>query len=123
MQRHMISVVLPTALALCANVVWAQQPAANTVGVVTKIDAAERQIVLKTDAGAEITVALQPTASFRRVAPGENDLRNATTIAITDINAGDRVLARGRPSDDQKTVAATLIVVMSQADIAKKQAG
>jgi len=108
--------------ALCATTVCAQPAATNTVGVVSKIDAAERQIVLKTDAGAEVTVSLQPTASFRRVAPGENDLRNAATIAITDISAGDRVLARGKPSDDQKTVAATLVVVMSQADIAKKQA-
>jgi hypothetical protein len=102
--------------------VWAQQAATNTVGLVTKIDASEKQIVLKTDAGVEVTVSLQPTASFRRVAPGENDLRNAATIALTDINAGDRVLARGRVSEDQKTVAATLVVVMSQADIAKKQA-
>jgi hypothetical protein len=108
--------------AFCSLTTWAQQAATNTVGVVSKIDATERQILLKTDAGAEVTVALQPTASFRRVAPGENDLRNAATIAITDINAGDRVLARGKPSDDQKTVTATLIVVMSQADIAKKQA-
>src|SRR5271154_435814 len=108
--------------ALCGLTTWAQQAATNTVGVVSKIDPAERQIVLKTDAGVEVTISLQPTASFRRGAPGENDLRNAATIAITDINAGDRVLARGKPSDDQKTVAATLVVVMSQADIAKKQA-
>ena len=35
---------------------------------------------------------------------------------------GDRIIARGRASDDKKSVAATLIVVMSHADIAKKQA-
>jgi hypothetical protein len=104
-------------------IVFAQAPAAtNTVGVVTKMDAAAKQIVLKTDAGTEVSVSMQPTASFRRVAPGETDLRNASTIAITDINTGDRVLARGKISDDQKSVAATLIVVMSQGDIAKKQA-
>jgi hypothetical protein len=73
--------------------------AGSTLGVVTKIDAATRQIVLKTDAGAEITVMLQPTATFRRVAPGETDLRNAATIAITDINSGgdaDRGDVEGR---------------------------
>lgn len=100
----------------------AQAPAASTVGSVTKIDAAARQIVLKTDAGAEITVTLEPKASFRRVAPGETDLKNADNIALTDINAGDRVLARGRSSEDRKSVAATLIVVMSKSDIANKQA-
>lgn len=114
--------------ALSAASLWAQAQApapaaaANTVGVVTKIDTAAREIVLKTDAGAEVTVSIQPTASFRKVAPGETDLRNAPTIAITDINAGDRVLARGRSASDQKSVAATLIVVMSKSDIANKQA-
>jgi Cu/Ag efflux protein CusF len=100
----------------------AQPQATSTMGVVTKTDPAAREIVLKTDAGAEITVSIQATANFRRVAPGETDLRNASTIAITDISAGDRVLARGRPSADQKSVAATLIVVMSKSDIANKQA-
>ncbi len=107
--------------AMVGAVVFGQ--AGSTLGVVTKIDAQARQIVLKTDAGAEITIVMQPTASFRRVAPGETDLRNASTIAITDISAGDRVLARGKASDDQKSVAATLIVVMSKSDIANKQAG
>jgi hypothetical protein len=106
--------------ALASVAVFGQ--AGSTLGVVTKIDAAARQIVLKTEAGAEITVVLQPTASFRRVAPGETDLRNASTIAITEISTGDRILARGKASDDQKSVAATLIVVMSKSDIANKQA-
>jgi hypothetical protein len=120
------------AAAFAAGSLLAQSPAAqspaappqatSTVGVVTKADPAAREIVLKTDAGAEVTIAIQPTASFRRVAPGETDLRNASTIAITDVNTGDRVLARGRPSADQKSVAATLIVVMSKSDIANKQA-
>ncbi len=106
--------------AICSAAGFGQ--ASSTLGVVTKIDTAARQIVLKPDAGAEISVQLQPTATFRRVAPGETDLRNASTIAITDINSGDRVLARGKASEDQKSVAATLIVVMSKADIANKQA-
>ena len=45
----------------------------------------------------------------------------AATIALTDVSVGDRVLARGKPADNQG-VAANLIVVMSQGDIAKKQA-
>ena len=95
----------------------------STVGVVTKIDPGAQQIVVKTDAGAEVTVSMQPNASFRKTKPGETDLRNAATIAITDIAAGDRVLARGKQSDDPKAVSANLIVVMSKSDIAQKQAG
>ena len=108
------------AMAACA---LAQTPAAtSSVGVVTKIDAAAKEIVLKTDAGPEITVNLEAKVSFRRVEPGETDLRKAATIAFTDVSVGDRIIARGRASDDKKSVAATLIVVMSHADIAKKQA-
>ncbi len=100
----------------------APAPAASAVGVVTKIDADARQIVLKTDAGAEIAIAVQPKAGFRKVAPGETDLKNAPTIVITDVAMGDRVLARGKSSDDKKSFEAALIVVMSKADIANKQA-
>ena len=108
-----------------ACIAYAQAPApaaVNTVGVITRIDAPARSIVLKTDAGAEVSVAVQANASFRKIAPGESDLRNATAIAITDINAGDRILARGRPSADQKTFTAALVVVMSKTDIANKRA-
>jgi len=78
-------------------------------------------LTLKTDAGQEVAVTLAPNTNFRRVAPGETDLRKAATIALTDVNVGDRVLARGKPAENQG-VAANLIVVMSQGDIAQKQA-
>jgi hypothetical protein len=108
----MMKILSVCALLAAAGAALSQDPnAGRALGVVTKIDAAARQIVLKTDAGADVTVTLQPAANFRRVAPGETDLRNAATIALTDISVGDRVLAR-----------ANLIVVMSQGDIAKKQA-
>jgi Cu/Ag efflux protein CusF len=119
-------VTLGIAFSMAALQVFAQAPAAapaaSAVGVVTKIDADARRILLKTDAGAEIDVAVQPKASFRKVAPGETDLRNAPTIALTDVNMGDRVLARGKASDDKKSFEAALVVVMSKADIANKQA-
>jgi hypothetical protein len=92
----------------------------STIGAVTSIDAAARSLILKTDNGALVTVNLQPTANFRRVAPGETDLRNAAAIALSDITVGDRVLARGR--SESQAVSAALVVVMSQNDIAKKQA-
>lgn len=96
--------------------------AGRALGVVTKIDADARQITLKTDAGAEVAVSLEAKATFRRIAPGETSMANAATIALADIHAGDRVLARGKSAEDQKSIAATIIVVMSQSDIAGKQA-
>ena len=38
-----------------------------------------------------------------------------------DIDVGDRVLARGELSDDKAPLAASTLVIMTKADIAKKQ--
>lgn len=92
----------------------------SIVGTVTSIDGEARIFQIKNDQNQDVRVRLQPNASFRRVQPGESDLKNAATIALTDIAVGDRVLARG--TADAQTVSATLIVVMTQADVAKKQA-
>jgi uncharacterized membrane protein YgcG len=68
-----------------------------------------------------VRVTLAPKHALRKVALGEKDLRNAATIEFKDIAVGDRVAARGKESDDQKTIEATLIAVMSSSDVAKKQ--
>jgi hypothetical protein len=99
----------------------AQQPAqVRTLGVVTKIDATG--MTIKADDGQEVALKFSPRVSFRRVPPGETDVAKATTIAVTDIAAGDRAIAVGRPGDD-KIIVATLVVAMSKADIASKQSG
>jgi hypothetical protein len=53
-----------------------------------------------------------------RVPPGAKDLKSATAIAVSDINAGDRVLVRGKIADDQKSMVATTVIDMSRAAIA-----
>ena len=110
------------ALVLAGTALAQDNPAGRALGVVTKVDATQRMITLKTDAGAEVMVMPKPNASFRRVAPGETDLRNSASIELGDVGVGDRVLARGTVSDDQKAIAANQVVVMSQGDLAKKQA-
>ena len=125
------ALVLPLFLApFLFGCLWGQAPAAapatavagdRAVGTVTKLDTAARTMTLKTDAGQEVAVTLAPKTNFRRVAPGETDLLKAASIELADVRVGDRVLARGKPADNQG-VAANLIVVMSQGDIAKKQA-
>ncbi|HEY7334358.1 MAG TPA: DUF5666 domain-containing protein [Bryobacteraceae bacterium] len=106
--------LLPLWLAASAS---AQPAAAQTAsGTVTKVDGAS-SLTLKTDAGQEMTVTVQPRTSFRRVAPGATDLTKAEPIKFDEIKAGDRVLARGKI--DGQSVAATLIVVMLKTDIAK----
>jgi len=55
------------------------------------------------------------------MAPGAKTLTTATDITLADVGQGDRVWARWRPGADQKTVPAAQLVVMSKADLAKKQ--
>jgi hypothetical protein len=96
----------------------AQGPA-NHVGVVTAIDLGAKQIKIKTDAGAELSVALQDRTNYLRVGADLN-LKNATKIAVSDVAVGDRVLARGALSEDKASLAATSIVVMAKEEVAKK---
>lgn len=98
----------------------AQQPG-RALGVVEAIDPANGQITLKTDAGPMVKVLPQSGARFVRVPPGETSLAKAAPITAADIVAGDRLLARGQMSEDKTSLAATLVVVMTKADIAKKQ--
>jgi co-chaperonin GroES (HSP10) len=129
-----IALVLPGILA--GATASAQTPAATTapsqagdpsispnraLGEVKVIDAASKQVIIKTDAGSLVTVVLSDATSYMRVAPGETTLTNATKITFADVAEGDRVLALGKLSDDHKTVPARTIVVMTKADIAKKQ--
>ncbi len=88
---------------------------------VTKIDAAAKDIVVKADNGGEVAVTLAAKHSLRKIALGETDLRKAATIELTDIAVGDRVMVRGIQSEDQKMMTASLILVMSSSDVAKKQ--
>jgi len=109
-------------LAVCLlgiGVAAAQQPS-RAVGVVEAIDPANGQITLHTDAGATVKILPQTGARFVRLPPGETTLAKATPITAIDIDAGDRLLARGQFSADQTSLAATLVVVMTKADIAKK---
>lgn len=105
----------------------AQQPgdpgitANGAIGEVKVIDAAGRQLIVKTDAGSLVTVALGDKTVYMRLAPGEKTLTNATKIAFADVGEGDRVWARGKMADDHKSVPAVALIVMNKADIAKKQ--
>jgi Cu/Ag efflux protein CusF len=93
----------------------------RALGEVKLIDAAAKQLTIKTDAGSVVVVVLSDTTVYMRIAPGETTLTNATKISFTDVAEGDRVLALGKVSDDHKFVPARTVVVMTKADIAKKQ--
>jgi hypothetical protein len=56
-----------------------------------------------------------------RIAPGETSLKDATTIQLSDLQVGDRILARGNQGDNEQSILAALVVVMKQADVSQKQ--
>ena len=90
------------------------------VGEVKSIDATAKQLTIKTDAGSTVTVSLSDKTTYKKLAPGETTLTNATDVTFTDLAEGDRVMARGTVSADQKTVPAAMVVVMTKGDLAKK---
>jgi hypothetical protein len=93
----------------------------GVIGEVKVIDNAAKQLIVKTDAGSLVTVALADSTGYMRLPPGEKTLDKATKIVFADLGEGDRVFARGKVADDKKSVPAKVLVVMSKADIAKKQ--
>jgi len=91
---------------------------AKNVGVVKSISG--NTLVLKSDAGPEITITVADGARLLRLAPGQTDLKSAATITLADLQVGDRMLVRGRAGDNGAITAST-IVLMKQADVAQKQ--
>jgi len=93
----------------------------SVIGEVKAIDNTSSQMIVRADSGVLFTVTLSDKTQYLRVAPGETSLAKAAKISLADVGSGDRVLARGRGAADQKTVPALQVVVMSKADLAKKQ--
>jgi hypothetical protein len=90
------------------------------VGTIKSITA--NSLVLATDSGTELKVQLPAEVRVVRVPPGSKDLKEATAIQLSDLQAGDRILVRGRPGEDASSLVATTVIAMKKADIAEKQA-
>jgi hypothetical protein len=95
--------------------------AKHAIGEVKAIDAANKLITLRTDAGTIVFATIADKTVYKRLAPGEQSLTNATDITLADLGEGDRVMARGTVAADRKSVPAAMIIVMTKGDIAKKQ--
>lgn len=96
----------------------AQTPATKALGTVKSVSG--NAIVLTPDTGAEVSVTIADNARILRTQPGQTDLKSATPIAASDLQVGDRLLARGQAGDNGALVASTIIVI-SKGDIAQKQ--
>jgi hypothetical protein len=93
-----------------------QAPTSRVIGTIKAIDGSA--ITLTSDEGTSVRVTTQDSTRILRVAPGEKDLKNATAAQMADLQAGDRVLVRGKLSDDTHAITAGVIIVMKSADVA-----
>jgi hypothetical protein len=78
-------------------------------------------ITVKNDAGATMQVTVEENARLLRIEPGQKTLAGASPFSLTDLQAGDRVMARGAANPDGKSLAANMLVAIKGADIAQKQ--
>ncbi len=114
-------VLAPTAQTALAQQTGAQPAAAiRLVGSITAI--AGKSLTVKPDSGAPTTVTVADTARILETAPGVKTVAGATPIQFKDLAVGDRVLALVHPATDGSAPTATILIVMTQADIAKEHA-
>lgn len=128
--RHFVAILTTFVGLFFGASVWAQDRPAGTdtqstagaavknVGAVKSING--KNLVLKTDAGPEVTISVPDGARIVRLAAGQTDLKSAPAITFAEIQVGDRMLLRGRAGANGE-IEATTIVVMKQADVAQKQ--
>ena len=125
-----IRVLCVLALLASASVLTAQTSAPtadpaitslSVTGIVTDLKPDTRQVIVKTAAGNSVTVTLSDRTTFMRIPPGEKTKDRFVPIAATDFGVGDSVFARGRMTEDRKSMPALEFYVMSQTDIAQKR--
>jgi Domain of unknown function (DUF5666) len=77
-------------------------------------------LTVKSDAGATMQVTVEENARLLRIEPGQKTLAGASPFSLTDLQTGDRVMARGSANADGTSLAATMLVAIKGADIAQK---
>ena len=126
MRKFLFAAAIGLITLALSPVTFAQTPdpsiaAKHAIGEIKSIDTAAKQLTIKTDAGSMVTVSLSDKTTYKKLAPGEQTLTNATDVTFADLAEGDRVMARGTVSEDRKSVPAVQVIVMTKGDLAKKQ--
>jgi Cu/Ag efflux protein CusF len=117
--------ILGTAVGLLPLAARAQDAAAPAAKPVTFLGTVQtisgNAITVKNDAGATMQVTVEENARLLRIEPGQKTLAGASPFSLADLQAGDRVMARGSASTDGNALAASMLVAIKGADIAQKQ--
>src|SRR5271170_670164 len=78
-------------------------------------------ITLTTDSGSATNVQVEDSTRIVRIAPGQKDLKDAVPLQLQDLQVADRMLVRGKLADDGKSIVASSVIVIKEADIAARQ--
>ena len=113
--------VLAGLLPLAATAQDAAAPAKPVTFLGTVQTLSGNSITVKNDAGATMQVTVEDNARLLRIEPGQKTLAGASPFSLSDLQAGDRVMARGSANPDGKSLAANMLVAIKGADIAQKQ--
>lgn len=99
----------------------AQQPAAaaRILGTIQNISGKTTTVL--SDSGASSSAIVEDGTRILQIEPGKTDLKEATPLAFSDLQPGDRVLIRGVLADDGKTVRAASVIAIKKSAIADKQ--
>ncbi len=125
MQRVILGAVTLAVVGLLPAAGAAQDAAAPAAKPVTFLGTVQtlsgNTLSVKSDAGVTMQVTVEENARLLRIEPGQKSLAGASPFSLTDLQAGDRVMARGSAGADGKSLAATMLVAIKGADIAQKQ--
>jgi hypothetical protein len=118
LERVLLSLIAPF---LAASLLSAQQaaPAPRVLGTVQSING--KSLTVLSDAGVASAVSIEDATKLLQIEPGRTDLKEATPLALSDLQPGDRVLVRGLMADDGKTLRAASLIAMKKAAISEKQ--
>jgi hypothetical protein len=124
-QRVILGAVIFAVAGLLPTAGAAQDAAAPAAKPVTFLGTVQtlsgNTLSVKSDAGATMQVTVEENARLLRIEPGQKSLTGASPFSLTDLQAGDRVMARGSASADGNSLAANMLVAIKGADIAQKQ--
>ena len=121
MKRCHTAAMLPAFLSLTTLATGQAPKLDRVIGEVTAIDGNTNHITVRSDSGAAVTATVDEKTRYLRVPPGEKDLKNAAAITFDNVALGDRAFVRGHLSGDQKSIAAVAVIIMTKAELAKKQ--
>jgi hypothetical protein len=91
------------------------------IGVITEISLESKRMIVKSDTGGDLAISLDKGTIYRRLPIGEKSIAGAVLIEPSEIHPTDRILVQCAVSEDGKTIMARQLVIMSQADLLKRQ--